>query len=238
MIFARAKNKLLWHNNNMKKSWLLLIPALLVLSACQEITVGFLPNDEHSAGFDRSVSSNPYNIGSYSYYRGDTLIDSANGAPLTIANLTFKGISESKTDIKDVDEIFAYFDNDQNILKSVENPAFFSTKKEGFAFLGVESTYAEGKITMNFNAPVYSIVISARAYSYNKESFEETLIVDDDIALSVNDKGFVKLDQNLNEEKNAAVTSTCCFSFNEPVTQVTLRAGKKRAILEKIAVYF
>ena len=229
----------MWHNIDMKKV-LLLLPAMLLLTGCQDITFMFSQNDTHPAGLDQGSGSNSQVPNeSYSYYPGDSVVDDAPGRPLNTANLTFKDIKDSKTDIKDVEEIKSYFNDTNNILTSIENPLFFSTKSDGTAFLGVESTYSQGKMTLNFASPIYHVVVTARAYSYINYSFnEEKLIIDQDVAISANEKGYIKLSNAANEANNASKSSECSFAFSTPVNKITFKVGKQRAILEKIAVYF
>ena len=228
------------HNTNMKKAVLLVLPCVLLLSSCQEITFAFSRNDTHPAGLDNEGgSSKNEDVGPYSYYKGDSIVDDAPGRPLVSSELTFANITESKTNITDTDAIKSYFVDSAVILDSVENPYYFSTKAEGLAFLGAESTYIEGKITLNFNVPVYHMVITARPYSYIQTSFnEEKLIIDNDVAISANSKGFIKLKETANENNDASITSECSFGFTQPVQQISLRVGKRRAILEKIVIYY
>ena len=239
MIFARAKNKRLCHNVAMKKSFLLLIPLLLVLGACQDVTFAYDPNDSHSAGLEGGTPSSGHYAYEYSYYPGDVLAESIDGRAFNVANLTFNNINESKTDIKDVEEIASYISVDQEIFTSVENPNFFSTKNEGFAFLGAESTYVQGQLTFNFNVPIYQVQITARTYSYIKTSFnDEALEIDNDVAISVNDSGFIKLSESANEEKSSAIQSICAYKLQEASQKITLKVGKRRAIIDKIALYY
>ena len=93
----------MWHNRPMKKL-ILLLPALLLLSSCNELTVGFT-DEEHEAGLDRSVSreDNP-KVDEYSYIKNETL----NNEGLNKATLTFTGISKSETNLKDYAVIGSY----------------------------------------------------------------------------------------------------------------------------------
>ena len=228
----------MWHNISMKKV-LLLVPTLLLLTGCQEITFGFSANDTHSAGLDNGGSSSAITEESYSYYPGDSIVDNVAGRPLVTANITFKDIKDSKTDIKDVDEIKSYLNDENNLITSVESPSFFSTKSDGTAFLGVESTYALGKLTLNLSQPIYHVNITARAYSYINTSFnEEKLVIDQDVAISLNNKGYIKLSKDANETNSASKESICSFAFSTPVSKITLKVGKQRAILENIALYY
>ena len=63
------------HNTNMKKAVLLVLPCVLLLSSCQEITFAFSRNDTHPAGLDNEGgSSKNEDVGPYSYYKGDSIV--------------------------------------------------------------------------------------------------------------------------------------------------------------------
>lgn len=224
----------MWHNRPMKKL-ILLLPALLLLSSCNELTVGFT-DEEHEAGLDRSVSreDNP-KVDEYSYIKNDTL----NNEGLNKATLTFTGISKSETNLKDYAVIGSYVSVEPNIFIGVNYANFFNTKEEGYAFIGADSTYVDGKVTFAFNTQIKNIEIKARPYSYIKTAFnEESLIIDHEVAICVNDKGYIKLDETALESGEKAVSSTCSFALSEPFQEITIKVGKRRAVIEEINLYY
>ena len=67
-ILSLIVNNKLCHNVSMKKSFLLLIPVVFVLSACKEVGIGFT-NESHDKGWDYTTMSTakPGSVDSYSY---------------------------------------------------------------------------------------------------------------------------------------------------------------------------
>jgi len=220
----------------MKNYRLLLIPIVFLVTACQQVDFGYT-DEQHSKGWDHSneTSSQLGRVESYSYRKDDTLDN--NG--LTQANITFKDITQSETNVQDVEKIKSYVNIDRDIFDHVENPLYFSTKAEGFAFLGADSTYVDGEITFHFNQEIKNIEITARQYNYVKTSFnEDQFVVDENVALSVNDLGYIKVNGEKNEETQTVASTTCSFHLATPSTSINIKAGPYRAILEKITLYY
>lgn len=219
----------------MKKSFLLLIPVVFVLSACKEVGIGFT-NESHDKGWDYTTMSTakPGSVDSYSYRNPDTLDN--NG--LTQAIMTFGNITKSETNVQDVEKIRSYININSDILESIVNPLYFSTKETGDVFLGVESTYVNGEITFHFNKEIKNIEIIAKQYNYTKVSFEETFVVDENVAISVNDSGYIKVNGEVNQENQTVASTTCSFHLATPSNDITIKAGPYRAILEKITLYY
>ena len=219
----------------MKKSFLLLIPVIFVLSACKEVGIGYT-QESHEKGWDYTITSTakPGSVDSYSYRKNDTLDN--NG--LTQVNMTFANIDKSETNVQDVEKIKSYINIDQDILESINNPIYFSTKETGFAFLGADSTYVDGEITFHFNKEIKNIEIIAKQYNYTKVSFEETFVVDENVAISVNNSGYIKVDGAVDKENQTVASTTCSFHLSSPSNDITIKAGPYRAFLEKIVLYY
>jgi len=216
----------------MKKAYLLLLPVILILSACQSVAFGYT-NSSHEGGWDYSyVSSSSV---SYSYRSNDSL----NNTGLNKAEMTFVNIDQSSTNISDVEKIKSFINMDQDILESIANPYYFSTKENAYVFLGVESSYITGEITFNFTQDIKNIEITAKPYNYEKVIVEgSSFVVDENVALSVNNSGFIKLERNINVEERSVASSTCSFALSTPSKAIRLQAGANRAILEKIVLYY
>ena len=219
----------------MKNYRLLVIPMIFMLAGCQQVDFGYT-QASHDKGWEYSsdMASQPKTADSYSYRQNDTLDNSG----LTTANLTFVGITTSETNVQDIEKIKSFINIDKEILENIENPLYFSTKQDGFAFLGADSSYVDGEITLIFTQDIKNIEITAKPYNYVKSSFEETFIVDENIALSVNDSGYIKLERNINEETQTVDSSTCSFHLATPSKSIRIKAGPDRAILEKIVLYY
>ena len=219
----------------MKKSYLLLIPVIFTLSACKQVGIGFT-TESHEKGWDYSSESSakPGSVDSYSYRHADTLDN--NG--LTQVNMTFVNVNKSETNVQDVEKIKSYINIDQDILESISNPLYFSTKEAGFVFLGVDSTYVDGDITFHFNKEIKNIEIIAKQYNNTRVSFEETFEVDKNVAISVNDSGYIKVDGTVDEENRTVASTTCAFHLASPSQDINIKAGPYRAILEKIVLYY
>lgn len=215
----------------MKKLYLLL-PLVLLLSAC-EINVGFL-DESHEPGLDHSVSSQEGGAKSYSYINNTSLDNSG----LSEATLTFSGMTSSTSNIKDFALISSYVSIDQEIFTGVSSANYFNTK-EGIAFLGADSSYVDGQLTLNFNVNIKNIAIKARPYSYIVTPFnEEQLMIDHEVAICVNSKGYIKLDETETEDKQQAVSTTCSFALGEGSNSINIEVGKRRAIIEEIKLFY
>ena len=220
----------------MKKSRLLVLPAIFVLVACKEVSIGFTM-EEHEKGWDNSIdqTSQRTKVDSYSYRNNDVLDNSG----LTAATMTFQNITRSETNVKDVDIIQSYINVDKEIFDYAYAPLYFSTKEEGFAFLGVDSTYVDGEITFCFTEDIKNVEITAKQYSYVKTSFnEDQLIVDADVAISVNNSGFIKVNGEAHEDTQTVDSTVCAFKLAEPTKSINIKVGQYRAILEKIVLYY
>ena len=217
----------------MKKSFFLLVPLLIGVSAC-EFAVGF-DSQNHEPGLDKSYpNSNAQQNVNYNYFSGDN-IDSikSNSASLKIDFAFLKESSDAKSDIKDIDLLNEYFGvNQENILTSIEEPNYIGVK-DGGLFIGTESSYLLGSIRLNTNSPILAVEIDAMAYFYTTTSFnEEKVIVDDDTAVAVNSSYFIKLSSTA--EKN----NVCSYRLDEQPTSITIKVGKKRAFINSITLYY
>ena len=224
------------HNVSMKKSRLLLLPLVLLLSSCNsELEFGFSNGDTHSAGPDRPISSRDGGELSYSYMSNPSLDNTG----LTKATLTFGNINKSQSDIQDKELLMTYLTMDNSILTGVDNPHYVSTKDDGTFFVGADSSYVDGMITLYFNVNIKNIEITAKPYYSISTAFnEEVLTLDHEVCIAVNNTGYIKLNENVNEETNEVSSTTLNYHLDEPAGAVTIKVGKRRAIFEKIDLYY
>ena len=220
----------------MKKSRLLLLPLVLLLSSCNNnIEIGFKNGDTHSAGPDREISSKQGGAISYSYMNNATLDNTG----LTKAALTFANISTSKSDIQDEELLMTYLSVENDILTGVDNPHYVSTKDDGAFFIGADSSYVDGMITLYFNVNIKNVEITAKPYYSISTAFnEEVLTYDHEVCIAVNNTGYIKLNETIDEETNEVSSSTLSYHLDEAAGAVTIKVGKRRAIFEKIDLYY
>lgn len=225
----------------MKKTLFLLVPIVLLLTACDgsSLKVEFLNGVSHEAGFENQGSSFPNASVPYSYMNNNSY--DLNG--LTKATLTFKNITMSDSEITNVEKIKSYIEIDQQgfNFQIEESVKHFGTKNEGLAFLGNEYNDEYGQITFFTSVMIKNVIVKVQQYSYLKTAFNQNeLIIDDDVAVAINESGFIKLDKPvLNEEKDQITNHTeCTFALTEPTDRITIKAGRKRAILQEISFYY
>ncbi|MBO6261966.1 MAG: hypothetical protein J6N95_05110 [Bacilli bacterium] len=225
----------------MKKTLLALIPTLLMISACDgsSFKVDFLNGISHEPGMENQSTPYSYASVAYSY----TVNSSYDVSALNKVTFTFKNINVSDSDVVNVETIKSYIDcPNPNFTYTIgENVKHFGTKNDGFAFLGNDYNDEYGQITFNVSEQIKNVTVKVKQYSYLKTAFNENkLIVDEDVAIGCNDIGFIKIDKPIfNEDQNEIINdTTCAFAFSEPTNTITIKAGRKRAILEEINFYY
>lgn len=221
----------------MKKRYLALLPLMFLVSGCDinGVKISFADGNYHSAGLDKSYSMDDYNSISYSYKNNDTL----NNEGLNSVILTFENIDASETNVQDVAKIKSYLSLTDQILDSVSNPNYFNTLSSGVVFLGTSTEKVLGEITLNFNVEIKNVEILAKPYYYVDNTFNNNeLVVDEDVAISLNDEGYIKINKDIDEENQTVNSSTCSYKLQEAKNTINIKVGKRRAILEKITLYY
>ena len=56
--------------------------------------------------------------------------------------------------------------------------------------------------------------------------------------MAVNNTGYIKLNENVNEETKEVPSTTLSYHLQEAAGAVTIKVGKRRAIFEKINLYY
>lgn len=221
----------------MKKRYLALLPLMFLVSGCDinGVKISFADGNYHSAGLDKSYSMDDYNSISYSYKNNDTL----NNEGLNSVILTFENIDASETNVQDLAKIKSYLSLTDQILDSVSNPSYFNTLSSGVVFLGTSTEKVLGEITLNFNVEIKNVEILAKPYYYVDNTFNNNeLVVDEDVAISLNDEGYIKINKDIDEENQTVNSSTCSYKLQEAKNTINIKVGKRRAILEKITLYY
>ena len=222
----------------MKKFRLLLLPLILLMTSCKEgqgFEVGYSDGDTHSLGPDREVSSKDNGPISYSYTNNATLDNTG----LNKSTLTFERINTSESDIQDKEKLMNYLVDTGHILTGVDNPHNVSTKSEGLFFIGADSLYIDGMITLYFSSNIKNIEITAKPYYYISTAYnEEEIYLDHEVAISVNNGGYIKLKEEVDQETKEVASSTLSYHLDDPAGAITIKVGKRRAIFEKIELYY
>ncbi len=222
----------------MKKFRLLLLPLILLMTGCKEgqgFEIGFSNGDEHSLGPDREVSSKDNGQIIYSYMNNASLDNTG----LNKTTLTFEGIAKSESDIQDKGRLMDYLIDSEHILTGVDNPHNVSTKDNGQFFIGADSLYIDGMITLYFSSNIRNIEITAKPYYYISTAYnEEEIHLDHEVAISINNGGYIKLKEEVNQETKEVSSSTLSYHLDDPAGAITIKVGKRRAIFEKIDLYY
>lgn len=223
----------------MKKALLPFIPMLLLITSCDGLKVDYHNGMSHEPGFDNQTIQSSEPVVNYSYQQNGSFDETG----LEKVTIKFKGISVSDSDVINLETIKGYLDIDKQgyEIDIVSEPRHFGTKNEGFAFLGNQFVDEVGEMTLVAPNNIKNVVVKAKQYSYLDSSFNNNkLVIDEDVAISVNESAFVKLsDPVLNDDQDEITNDTeCKFTLATPNDHITIRAGKKRAVLEEISLYY
>lgn len=220
----------------MKKSPFLFLSLLTLLTACSGGAINFgYTNEEHSAGVDNSSYSQKTYVDSYNYFAGDT-IDETNE---NVANMTFKLTNQSYFDMSK-EEIESLVECDVNdIFDHVIDASLTSTTENVGLFVGTGSTLRDGYLTLGFKVAIKDLKIEACPYnsvdySWNKEDEE----IDKNVAVAVNNSGYVKLSSIKNEETGEIISTSCRYHLASDTKEIKIKVGQKRAYIRKIVLYY
>lgn len=238
MKLLTAKNNKMCNTKSMKKNLVYLLPlCVLALTACEGFSFGFNNGDEHSAGLDNSLSNSQSQRSSYSYYSGDNFV--ADDYSATI--ITFTNIETNESNITDLQKIVDYLSiSEESTIIEVSDPNYLGTKEEGLLFIGTSTPGFEGTLTMTFNVQLAAISIETKPYSYVNNAYnQEEVIVDHNVAISVNNSAYILLAEDIAEENGTEIVSTeCRYALAEEADGLTIRVANGRAIFESITVYY
>ena len=224
----------------MKKSLLLLVPALLCLTSCQEFKVG-IDGGYHNSGLDKNNSTQSSNLPADSYrtFAGDTF----DVGDTSKVELTFGNFTDNLSDIEDINIINSYINvSEENVFNTVEAPKYVGTKEEQGLFLGADSRYADGYLTFVFSKDIKYVEITATTYYYINTAWNgDDLVVDEEVGISVNGSLYVPLVSTLDNETKNVKETVCKYDVSnksEDKNKVSLRVKQRRAFLQKIALYY
>ena len=62
--------------------------------------------------------------------------------------------------------------------------------------------------------------------------------LDHEVAISINNGGYIKLKEQVDEETKEVASSSLTYHLDEPAGAITIKVGKRRAIFEKIDLYY
>ena len=220
----------------MKKSLVILIPIFLLLTSCQTFKAGYT-DDRHEAGPDYG-SVSIYSVPSYQTYSGDQFTVGENDPKAVI---TFTGYSTSQSNIQDIEKLNSYVSLEtEEFFSTVEEPLNVGTDRDEGLFIGANSTYVDGQITLAFKKEIKHIEILAVPYSFLTYAFNsEELKIDKDTGISVNDSPYIMLTTTQNDD--GSVKETLCRYDNyakENKDKITIKVGHRRAFIRKITLYY
>ena len=219
------------HTSAMKKSLVLLAPLLALLVSCGQFETG-LTSERHSAGFDNSTSHFQYSSIEYTYYAGDE-VDTTNSS---VARFSFDSRENYSFISKEQLEPLVTCDN-PNVEYQIKEVASAGIKADVGFFIGLDSNYVDGSLTIAFGQAVKGVIIRARRYyAFTNAWNEDNVVIDDDVAIAINNSKYIKL----TGEKDASGipnTSECRYNAQNH-NEIKIKVGPKRAIIEEIAFYF
>lgn len=224
------------HTNFMKKSHFIFIPLVFMLASCDTFNVGFT-NDKHEPGIENGTVSK-YVVPSYPTYSGDkfTVTDEDPRAVIT-----FTGCNDGLSNIQDIEKLNSFVSVDQeDFFATVESPLNVGTDEEDGLFIGADSSYVDGEMTLAFKKDIKYIEIVATPYFFVSHSWnEETYKIDQDVCISVNDSPYISLLTTQNEDGSLKET-TCHYSNNaqDNKDKITIKVGRRRAFIKKITLYY
>lgn len=218
----------------MKKSLILFVPICVLLVSCEKFVVGYT-KDPHSAGLDHSMSSNNNGKNSYEYFAGD-FFEEGN----VLCNITFKDHETASNIAKDdVAPILTFDTPVSSFMCEVSEASYVGTKEGIGLFIGADSSYVDGYLSLTLSHDVVNIVIEATPYYYESNGFEEEsqLVVDDEVAIAINNTRYIKVLNNKSEDGLTIKSTTCSYHLSSPSKEITIKVGPKRAFIKSIKLF-
>lgn len=220
------------HTKSMKKLFLLFVPVLFSLVACDEITFGYNEN-AHSAGIEGSINNSQFQVGDYSYFSGDQI----NFIDYKSIKFSFD-VSKSDSNISKENLASIIQCDDSSSEYVIQDAMYVGVKKDTSLFIGVDSNYADGRLSILFDKVIKAVEIKARRYySISTAWNEENVIVDSNVAIAVNDSKYIKLTNDKDTNGIPNITE-CCYLVPNNRNEITIKVGSKRAFIEEIVFYY
>lgn len=217
----------------MKKSLLLFAPLLICFASCGKVTFGYT-NTQHSAGFDNSTSQKQ-NTTSYIYFPGDVIDTNSTSAAHLTFDSTNSGSNMAKEDISnlvtcDVPDFFY----------EVSDASWVGVKKDTALFIGTDSSYLDGYLTLSFNTAIKYVALYACPY-YTGEiiGFTDRVEHDENVGVAVNNSAYINLTYTYNEDSQTVTKRECRYQVSGTnVTEITIKVGPQRALITEIILYY
>ena len=219
-------------NTNVMKKVVFLLPIALLMTSCFNVT---FVSEQHSAGIEGggSISQNAHTE-SYTFFSGDPITTEGKST----ATLTFASNSgESLISAERVNEL-ANCDVDSLFTGAVE-ASNVGTREGAWLFVGAQTSYNDGYLTLAFTTPIKDIQIEAAPYYYINQAWnEDSLEIDKDVCIAVNTSNYIKLSSATNTEGTAVNSTFCRYHFLESQSQIKIKVGGARAFLKNITLYY
>lgn len=227
------------NTKNMKKNIAVLLPlCFLTLIACDGFNFGFNQGGNHEPGLNQSLPTNSSNFTSYSYYAGALFDEEDFAAHFT---LTFTGIEKNASNLSDLATINSYVNvSDESVAVSLDEVRYLGTKDNGSLFSGTKVAGSDGLLKMIFNVAAKAVLIEATPYSFINNAYnQEGVVVDKNVAIAVNDSGYILLAEDLlDEDGTDIVTTECKYELNEQSEEISIKVANGRAFIKSITVYY
>ena len=83
------------------------------------------------------------------------------------------------------------------------------------------------------------VVIETSPYYYEDNKYNETvLVIDEGVAVAVNDTPYIKLSNAKNEDGDKPKVTTCRYHLSTPNADINIKVGVRKAIINKITIYY
>lgn len=221
------------HTDFMKKSLLLFVPLIVCFASCSKVTFGYT-NEQHSAGFGHTTSKKA-NATSYTYFPGDVFNTNDSNA----AHITFDSANSGSNMAKE--DINAIVNCDvPDFFNEVSDASWVGVKKDTDLFIGTDSSYVDGYLTLSFTSVIKYVSIYACPY-YTGEiiGFTDKVEHDENVGVAVNNSSYIKLSYIYNEDSQTVNKRECRYDVSGAnATEITIKVGPQRALISEIILYY
>ena len=222
----------------MKKAVALLLPLTVLLASCQ-LKIGHT-SDQYSAGLSNGEilsSYNNYVEKSYEYFSGDDVETTGS----SVAHVTFnvsETISSLDKDVKNKVSNIINCDLDSLTVNVDETYNVGADEDSGLLFIGADSTYVDGYLTLSFTSYIKAAIIEACPYYYDTNAWnEDQFFVDSNVAIAINSSRYVKLSSTRKDNENDIISTECRYNLGNDVNQLKIKVGQRRAFIRRITLY-
>lgn len=214
---------------------LIFLPMLVILTSCGTLTFGF-SEGYHEPGLDGSQPSSRKDAPpeGYSYFSGDSFSTEGSNEAFLTFNVTSSSEPTTNEEIAELISCTA-----DGLFNGVTDFVNVKTNADKGLFVGVDSSYADGYLTLSFNSEIKNIIIEACPYYSVPHAWnEEELEIDSEVGVGINKSNYVKLNSEVDETGETIKSTNCRFHFSESLSEFTIKVGPKRAFIRKISLYY